>query len=146
MLFIFNIIREEKEIKQKDLSRLATKIGVHQEKLKNIEDERKAYNKILVDWSDELPALNEFREHLRLLTRCMAEGMVKDLPLAVDEPWQLLEEIPQIVQQSALKKSIVINVSQWTSLCELERFALCKLARPGHDHHNLDAAFSEVLE
>ena len=28
---------------------------------------------------------------------------------------------------------------------ELERFALCKLARPGHDHHNLDAAFNEVL-
>ena len=101
---------------------------------------------ILVDWSDELPALNEFREHLRILTRCMAEGMVKDLPLAVDEPWQLLEEIPQIVQQSALKKSIAINMSQWASLCELERFALCKLARPGHDHHNLDAAFSEVLE
>jgi hypothetical protein len=30
-------------------------------------------------------------------------------------------------------------------LFELERFALCKLARPGHDHHNLDAAFSEIL-
>ncbi len=46
-----NVIREEKEVWQKDLSRLATKIGVHQEKLKNIEDEQKAYNKILVDWS-----------------------------------------------------------------------------------------------
>ena len=27
----------------------------------------------------------------------------------------------------------------------LERFALGKLARLGQDHHNLDAAFSEVL-
>ena len=30
-------------------------------------------------------------------------------------------------------------------MSELDRFALCKLVRPGHDHHNLDAAFSEVL-
>jgi hypothetical protein len=100
---------------------------------------------MLVDWPDELPVLNELREHLRLLTRMLAEGMAKDLPLAVDEPWQVLGELPSIVQESALKKSIAINVNQWASLFELERFALCKLARPGHDHHNLDAAFSEIL-
>ena len=67
------------------------------------------------------------------------------LLFVVDEPWQVLGELPSIVQESALKKSIVINVNQWASLFELERFALCKLARPGHDHHNLDAAFSEIL-
>ena len=75
----------------------------------------------------------------------MAEGMAKDLPIAVDEPWQVLGELPSIVKESARKKSIEISVSQWASLFELERFALCKLARPGHDHHNLDAAFSEML-
>ena len=75
----------------------------------------------------------------------MAEGMAKDLPLAVDEPWHVLGELPSIVLESARKKSIEISVSQWVSLIELERFALCKLARPGHDHHNLDAAFSEML-
>jgi hypothetical protein len=100
---------------------------------------------MLVDWPDELPALNELRKHLRLLTRLMAEGMAKDLPIGVDEPWQVLGELPSIVQESARKKSIDISVSQWASLFELERFALCKLARPGHDHHNLDAAFNEVL-
>jgi len=100
---------------------------------------------MLVDWPDELSALNALREHLRLLTRLMAEGMANDLPIAVDEPWQVLGELPSIVQESARKKSIEISVSQWVSLFELERFALCKLARPGHDHHNLDAAFSEML-
>ena len=100
---------------------------------------------MLVDWPDELPALNELRKHLRLLTRLMAEGMAKDLPIGVDEPWQVLGELPSIVQESARRKSIEISVSQWSSLFELERFALCKLARHGHDHHNLDAAFNEVL-
>ncbi len=51
---------------------------------------------MLVDWPDELPALNALREHLRLLTRLMAEGMAKDLPLAVDEPWQVLESYPAL--------------------------------------------------
>ena len=75
----------------------------------------------------------------------MAEGIAKDLHLAVDEPWQVLGKLPSIVQESARKQSIEISVSQWASLLELERFALCKLARPGHDHHNLNAAFSEML-
>jgi DNA repair exonuclease SbcCD ATPase subunit/DNA repair exonuclease SbcCD nuclease subunit len=43
--------RTEKNIQDNLLSKLATKIGVHQEKLKNIEDGQKAYNKILIDWS-----------------------------------------------------------------------------------------------
>tara|TARA_R110001592_G_scaffold188358_6_gene433585 strand:+ start:8479 stop:11616 length:3138 start_codon:yes stop_codon:yes gene_type:complete len=48
------LISELKKEKSEYLTsgnRLATKIGVHQEKLKNIEDEKKLYNKILVDWS-----------------------------------------------------------------------------------------------
>ena len=59
---------------------------------------------MLVDWPDELPALNDLRKHLRQLTRLMAEGMAKDLPLAVDEPWQVLGELPSIVQESSERK------------------------------------------
>ena len=44
-------LRTDKNSYQTKLSRLATKIGVHQEKLSNVESENKAYEKILVDWS-----------------------------------------------------------------------------------------------
>ena len=100
----------------------------------------------LVDWSDQSPELVDLREHLRKLTQFMAEGMVKDLPIAEGEPWQILSVVPKVVQQAALYRSISISAGQWADLFEIERFALCKLARPGHDHHNLDAAFSEVME
>ena len=100
----------------------------------------------LVDWSDQSPELVDLREHLRKLTQFMAEGMVKDLPIAEGEPWQILSVVPKVVQQAALNRSISISAGQWADLFEIERFALCKLARPGHDHHNLDAAFSEVME
>jgi hypothetical protein len=40
---------------------------------------------------------------------------------------------------------VSLRNEHWAALGELERFALCKLARPGHDHHNLQAAFAELL-
>ena len=50
-----------------------------------------------------------------------------------------------MVQEAATVLGVALTLEQWTQLSELDRFALCKLARPGHDHHNLEAAFSEVL-
>ena len=44
-------IRSTKNSLQSQLSKLATKIGVQQEKLDNLETERKEYNQVLVDWS-----------------------------------------------------------------------------------------------
>ena len=99
----------------------------------------------LVDWPDQTPALTGMRSHLYALTRGMEAGMVKDLPIATNEPWQNLDVLPGSVQQAAIERSVAFNLAQWAALMELERFALFKLARPGHDHHNLDAAFSEIL-
>ena len=55
--------------------------------------------------------------------------------------------VAQLRQRVAeLKSAAAVKAAETETLrSELERFALCKLARPGHDHHNLDAAFSEVL-
>ena len=98
----------------------------------------------LVDWPDAADALEQLRQHLRACTRSMADGMVKDLPPVSGAPWQQAE-LPAAVQEAATVRGVVLTLEQWTQLSELDRFALCKLARPGHDHHNLEAAFSEVL-
>jgi DNA repair exonuclease SbcCD ATPase subunit/DNA repair exonuclease SbcCD nuclease subunit len=44
-------IEKEKDNYQSQLSKLATKIGVYQEKLDNLNEEKRQYNKILIDWS-----------------------------------------------------------------------------------------------
>jgi hypothetical protein len=75
----------------------------------------------------------------------MADGMAKDLPPVSSAPWQQVEELPAAVQEAATARGVQLSLEQWALLSELDRFALCKLARPGHDHHNLEAAFSEVL-
>ena len=99
----------------------------------------------LVDWSDAPSEWAGFRQHLRDLTVGMADGMVKDLPPAVDAPWQCMDQVPLAIAEAADQRGVALSVDGWARLSELDRFALCKLARPGHDHHNLDAAFTELL-
>ena len=99
----------------------------------------------LVDWGDSREHLQQMREHLRLSTVTMADGVVKDLPQAVDEPWQQPDRLPDQLLDAARSRGVQLTPQAWQAMRELDRFALCKLARPGHDHHNLEAAFSEVL-
>ena len=75
----------------------------------------------------------------------MADGMAKDLSPAVDTPWQQADSMPVEVADAAEAGRVQLTAAQWADLSERERFCLCKLVRPGHDHHNLAAAFSEVL-
>jgi hypothetical protein len=105
------------------------------------QDERQT----LVDWLDTQDALEQLGEHLLSRTETMADGQAKTLPIASGEPWQNPQQIPEVLIEAAQLRGIPLQTEQWGALNELERFALCKLARPGHDHHNLEAAFSEVL-
>ena len=99
----------------------------------------------LVDWRDDSDSLRELRLHLQACTQLMEHGMARDLPPAFDEPWQCSDVVPQSLHAAAARFDLNLSLSCWQTMGELERFALCKLARPGHDHHNLEAAFNEVL-
>ena len=99
----------------------------------------------LVDWADDPSSLKRLRSHLKDRTCEMADGMAQDLSPAQEEPWQQTLSVPDRLVQASETRGLELSLHSWCALQELERFALCKLARPGHDHHNLDAAFSEVL-
>ena len=99
----------------------------------------------LVDWADDPSSLKRLRSHLKDRTCEMADGMAQDLSPAQEEPWQQTRSVPDRLVQASETRGLELSLHSWCALQELERFALCKLARPGHDHHNLDAAFSEVL-
>ncbi len=100
----------------------------------------------LVLWPDGPDDLRAMADHIRALTRPMAEGEARDLPPVFAEPWQGAAAAPEPVLQAAAALGKPLSLAEWHGLGELERFALCKLARPGHDHHNLPAALLEVLD
>ena len=99
----------------------------------------------LVDWPDSPDALQEMRDHLRQCTASMPDGRAKDLDPVTAAPWQLTDQLPQEVADAAAARGVELTPIHWRAIRELDRFALCKLVRPGHDHHNLAAALSEVL-
>ena len=99
----------------------------------------------LVDWPDDSKALQDLRRHLQQRTASMADGEANPLPPALAEPWQQANPVPPEVARAARERQVSLLSEHWAALGELERFALCKLARPGHDHHNLGAAFEELL-
>ena len=99
----------------------------------------------LVDWPDDPASLEAMAQHIRQLTTPMADGMARDLAPARGEPWQSCGDLPADLAASSRELGQPLSPEQWARCTELERFALAKLARPGHDHHNLRAALLEVL-
>ena len=75
----------------------------------------------------------------------MPDGRAKDLDPVTAAPWQQVDQLPEEVADAAAARGVELTSTHWREIRELDRFALCKLVRPGHDHHNLAAAFNEVL-
>lgn len=99
----------------------------------------------LVDWPDSPDALLDLRDHLHQCTAAMPDGRAKDLDPVTAAAWQQADQLPEEVAEAAAARGVELTLTHWRDIRELDRFALCKLVRPGHDHHNLAAALSEVL-
>ena len=99
----------------------------------------------LVLWPDGPDDLAALAAELRQSTAAMADGGVTSLPIPREAAWQHPGAPPAEVSSSAAELGYWLGPDQWNGLSELERFALCKLARPGHDHHNLPAALVELF-
>ena len=99
----------------------------------------------LVDWPDDNASLQTLKHHLQRCTAPMADGEAALIAPARSEPWQQANVVAPEVARAAANRGLDLSIEHWSALNELGRFALCKLARPGHDHHNLKAAFAELL-
>jgi hypothetical protein len=70
---------------------------------------------------------------------------IEDLGIlsTVEAGWNNTDGIPESLMEkfSVFKKQI--NLAQWRSLTILQRFALIKLSRPGHESKNFEKALTE---
>ncbi|MHA4896372.1 nitrate reductase associated protein [Pedobacter sp. PWIIR3] len=69
----------------------------------------------------------------------------KATPMAVEgnPAWGNLQEIPQLLCQLSEEYNMEITIHQWKRLTNLQRFALLKLCRPGHENKNFPKALLE---
>jgi hypothetical protein len=64
------------------------------------------------------------------------------LPAGHDSDWEQ-ENTPERVLARAGEIGVSITQGQWAGLLPLQRFALVKLVRPGHEGHNFEPALRE---
>jgi len=75
--------------------------------------------------------LDKFRYHASLLTE-------------VNDSWNTLHQVPEEVQEKAKEWNCQpLTLKQWISLDTLQRFALVKLSRSGHESRNFPVALAE---
>lgn len=66
--------------------------------------------------------------------------------LEINDKWTSIDEVPEEVNEKAAEwECPEISLKQWTSLDLLERFALVKLSRSGHEGKNFPYAVREFL-
>ena len=78
-----------------------------------------------------------------LIIRC-SQSEVKTLAVDPSPAWLNETLIPEQLQAVALDRAnLSLSSEQWRSLSPLQRFALIKLSRPGHESHNFIPALKE---
>lgn len=96
----------------------------------------------------ELPCTAEteiqsYRQHLEQLILKRTGIPAKQLPIEPDPAWMDSTNLPASVQEKAQELGLTITTQQWQSLTSLQRFALIKLSRSGHENKNFPRAMAE---
>lgn len=66
-------------------------------------------------------------------------------PLAIDNSpaWNNTNELPELLKEKLAELEVYASLHQWQTLTPLQRFALLKLCRPGHENRNFPKALKE---
>lgn len=87
--------------------------------------------------------VSQYRQLLTTLITQRANSEVKELAIDPNPPWLNLQSIPDNVQANLERVQQSVTLEQWSELNPLQRFALIKLSRPGHESHNFVPALKE---
>ena len=89
------------------------------------------------------PEGEQYRTYLQALVTRYMGGPAGTLPVESTPPWQQGDRLPEQVPTEAQRHGLTLTVGQWGNLTPLQRFALIKLSRPGHENRNFLPACRE---
>ena len=84
-----------------------------------------------------------YKDYLAQLVATRAAHPPTLMEIDTNPEWSRLSEIPLSLLEKANEFGWVISIAQWSSLTNLQRFALLKLKRPGHENENFPIAMKE---
>jgi hypothetical protein len=87
--------------------------------------------------------LSDYRNYLaQLVVKYTGLGPAY-MDIDISPAWANNYEIPGMLEERARECGIGISLLQWCDLTNLQRFALIKLSRPGHESRNFIKALKE---
>ena len=87
--------------------------------------------------------IKSYRDEVRQLVRRRAGTEPTMLSVEDNPAWFDMSDIHYELQEQAKEYNWEISVEQWRSLTNLQRFALLKLSKPGHENKNFSKAMKE---
>lgn len=96
----------------------------------------------------ELPCTTEteiqsYREHIQQLILQHTGLAATKLPIEPHPAWLDSATVPASIQEKAEEIGVTLTQQHWAALTPLQRFALIKLSRPGHENKNFPKAMAE---
>ncbi|MFM2062652.1 MAG: hypothetical protein RLZZ507_2322 [Cyanobacteriota bacterium] len=96
----------------------------------------------------ELPCSKEteiqsYQEYLEKLILERTGKPATKLLIEAHPSWMDSTTVPPSLQEKAQEIGVTITLQQWVRLTPLQRFALLKLSRPGHENKNFATAMTE---
>jgi hypothetical protein len=88
-------------------------------------------------------AIDAYRDYVQGLVHHYAGTPAKTLPIDPHPPWHNDQAIAPEVLAQAAAQGCALTLAQWHHLAPLQRFALIKLSRPGHENKNFYPALVE---
>ena len=92
---------------------------------------------------DEAIVSGDYHRYLANLIKKYTAQEATALQVDNDPEWKRLDNVPSLLRQQAGNFDWTISKSQWRNLTNLQRYALLKLCRPGHENKNFPKAMKE---
>ena len=87
--------------------------------------------------------IDQYRKYLTGLIKKVTGEEASHLQIEENPAWKELNKVPEVLSEQAKKYDLHISTRQWQQLKPLQRFALIKLCRPGHENRNFPIAMEE---
>jgi len=84
-----------------------------------------------------------YRQFLTGLIAKYTRNQATVLSIDPQPEWGNLVQIPAILKEKFAELQLDISIEQWKRLSNIQRFALLKLCRPGHENKNFPKAIAE---
>jgi hypothetical protein len=84
-----------------------------------------------------------YNEYLSILVEKYTGNPATEILVEQNPAWADRNTVPAMINAKAKEFNWSISKEQWKGLTDLQRFALLKLCRPGHENRNFPKAMKE---